>query len=131
MAPRFGKSPGPTRLGKKARAPMRWSLEANLVMLGTVAAPAIAIALFLWLLVPPPAELLAQTNSAPTVSLVSPSSPVSLYTGDSQTCQVSATDSDNNLTKWEWEVDKHFRGCVRNPVQAGWSLFSMRWIMAT
>ena len=23
------------------------------------------------------------------------------------------------------------RGCVRNPVQAGWSLFSMRWIMAT
>ncbi len=23
------------------------------------------------------------------------------------------------------------RGCVRNPVQAGWSLLSMRWIMAT
>ena len=50
----------------------------------------------------------AQTNSAPSVSVVSPSSPVSLYTGDSQTFQVSATDSDSNMTKWKWEVDKRF-----------------------
>ena len=109
MAHRFRESTGPTRLGKKARPPMRWRpLETNFVMLGTVAATAIAIALFLWLLVPPPAELQAQTNSAPTVSTVSPSSPVSLTTGGSQTFQVSFTDADNNLTKWEWEVDKHF-----------------------
>ena len=27
--------------------------------------------------------------------------------------------------------DDYLRGCVRNPVQAGWSLLSMRWIMAT
>ena len=106
MAHRFRKSTGPTRLGKKARALMRWSLEANLVMLGTVAA--IAIALSLLLLVLPTSELHAQSNSAPSVSRVSPSSPVSLTTGGSQTFQVSATDADNNLTKWEWEVDKHF-----------------------
>ena len=105
MAHRFRKSAGPTRLGKKARASMRWSLEANLVMLGAVAA--IAIALSLLLLVLPTSELHAQTNSAPSVSRVSPSSPVSLTTGGSQTFQVSATDADNNLTKWEWEVDKH------------------------
>ena len=28
-------------------------------------------------------------------------------------------------------LTKVLRGCVRNPVQAGWSLLSMRWIMAT
>ena len=106
MAHSFGESTGPTRLGKKARASMRWSLEANLVMLGTVAA--IAIALSLLLLVLPTSELHAQTNSAPSVSRVSPSSPVSLTTGGSQTFQVSATDSDGNMTKWEWEVDKRF-----------------------
>ena len=104
MAHRLRKSTGSTRLGKKARAPMRWSLKANLAMLGTVAAIAIA----LLLLVLPTSELHAQTNSAPSVSRVSPSSPVSLTTGDRQTFQVSATDADNNLTKWEWEVDKHF-----------------------
>ena len=106
MAHSFGESTGPTRLGKKARASMRWSLEANLVMLGTVAA--IAIALSLLLLVLPTSELHAQTNSAPSVSRVSPSSPVSLTTGGSQTFQVSATDSDSNMTKWEWEVAKRF-----------------------
>ena len=106
MAHRFRKSAGPTRLGKKARALIRWSLEANLVMLGTAAA--ITIALSLLLLILPTSELHAQTNSAPSVSRVSPSSPVSLTTGGSQTFQVSATDTDNNLTKWEWEVDKHF-----------------------
>ena len=47
-------------------------------------------------------------DSAPTVSPVSPSSPVSLYAGGSQTFQSRATDTDNNLTKWELEVDKHF-----------------------
>ena len=106
MAHRLRKSTWPTRLGKKARASMRWSLEANLAMLGTVAA--IAITLSLLLLVLPTSELHAQANSAPSVSRVSPSSPVSLTTGGSQTFQVSATDADNNLTKWEWEVDKHF-----------------------
>ena len=106
MAHRFRKSTGPTRLGKKARALMRWSLGANLVLLGTVAA--IVISLSMLLLVLPTSELHAQTNSAPSVSRVSPSSPVSLTTRGSQTFQVSATDADNNLTKWEWEVDKHF-----------------------
>ena len=106
MAHRFRKSTGPTRLGKKARASIRWSLEANLVMLGTSAA--IAIALSLLLLVLPTSELHAQSNSAPSVIRVSPSSPVSLTTGRSQTFQVSATDAENNLTKWEWEVDKRF-----------------------
>ena len=105
MAHRLRKSTWSTRLGKKARAPMRWSLEANLAMLGTVAA--IAITLSLLLLVLPTSELHAQANSAPSVSRVSPSSPVSLTTGGSQTFQVSASDADNNLTKWEWEVDKH------------------------
>ena len=101
MAHRFRKSTGPTRLGKKARASMRWSLEANLVMLGTVAA--IAIALSLLLLVLPTSELHAQTNSAPSVSRVSPSSPVSLTTGGSQTFQVSATDlvfSTDTRNRW-------------------------------
>ena len=28
-------------------------------------------------------------------------------------------------------ADQFVRGRVRNPVQAGWSLLSMRWIMAT
>ena len=28
-------------------------------------------------------------------------------------------------------IGKSLKGCVRNPVQAGWSLLSMRWIMAT
>ena len=54
------------------------------------------------------AEVEDPSNSAPSVSRVSPSSPVSLTTGGSQTFQVSATDADNNLTKWEWEVGKHF-----------------------
>ena len=91
--------------GEECEAPMRWSLGANLVVLGSVAA--IAITLSLLLLVLPTSELHAQANSAPSVSRVSPSSPVSLTTGGSQTFQVSATDADNNLTKWEWEVDKH------------------------
>ena len=46
----------------------------------------------------------AQSNSAPTVSISSPSSPVSLYTGQSRTFTASATDSDNNLSKWKWEA---------------------------
>ena len=48
------------------------------------------------------------SNRSPSVSIVTPSSPVSVYTEDSQTFQVSATDSDSNMTKWKWEVDKHF-----------------------
>ena len=50
------------------------------------------------------------TNSPPVISNAtpSPSSTVTLTTGDSQTFQVSATDSDSNMTKWKWEVDKRF-----------------------
>ena len=33
---------------------------------------------------------------------------MSLTTGGSQTFQVSASDSDSNMTKWEWEVAKRF-----------------------
>ena len=48
-------------------------------------------------------------NRAPTVTGTPPTQEtLSLATGDSQTFQVSATDADNNLTKWKWEVDKHF-----------------------
>ena len=49
--------------GEECEAPMRWSLGANLVVLGSVAATAIAIALFLWLLMPPPVEVQAQTTA--------------------------------------------------------------------
>ena len=44
-------------------------------------------------------------NIAPSVSIVSPSTPVTLYTGDSQTFTASASDSDNNLKSYEWFVD--------------------------
>ena len=44
-------------------------------------------------------------NIAPSVSIVSPSSPVSIYSGDSQTFTASASDSDNNLKSYEWFVD--------------------------
>ena len=43
-------------------------------------------------------------NSAPTVSRVSPLSPVSLYTGDRQTFEASGTDPDDNLKSYEWFV---------------------------
>ena len=69
---------------------------------------ATVIAVSLWLLLLPASALHAQSNNAPSVSRVSPSSPVSLYTGDRQTFQVSATDADSNMMKWKWEVDKHF-----------------------
>ena len=45
-------------------------------------------------------------NRAPTVTGTPPT--LSLTTGDSQTFGVSATDADNNMTKWKWVVDKHF-----------------------
>ena len=45
------------------------------------------------------------TNRAPSVSLVSPSSPVSLNTGDSQTFEASSSDPDDNLSSWEWSVN--------------------------
>ena len=46
----------------------------------------------------------AQSNSAPTVSISSPSSPASVYTDESETFTASATDSDNNLSRWKWEA---------------------------
>ena len=56
---------------------------------------------------PPPTS-----NRAPTVTIVSPAvspatSTISLAVGDAQTFQVRATDSDDNLMKWKWVVDKH------------------------
>ena len=44
-------------------------------------------------------------NIDPSVSIVSPSSPVSIYSGNSQTFTASASDSDNNLKSYEWFVD--------------------------
>ena len=47
-------------------------------------------------------------NRAPTVTgTPSTQQTLSLTTGDSQPFGVSATDPDGNMTKWEWEVDKH------------------------
>ena len=51
---------------------------------------------------PPPTS-----NSAPTVTIASPVSPVHLETGETRTFTARATDDDNNLTKWKWVVDKH------------------------
>ena len=52
---------------------------------------------------PPPAS-----NRAPTVSPVPPSaSSITLETGDQRTFEATASDDDNNLTKWKWVVDKH------------------------
>ena len=52
---------------------------------------------------PPPLT----SNSAPTVTIASPVSPVHLETGETRTFTARATDDDNNLTKWKWVVDKH------------------------
>ena len=49
-------------------------------------------------------------NQAPTVSRVSPSSPVSLTSGDSQTFSARATDPDNNISQWEWYVNNQSQG---------------------
>ena len=51
------------------------------------------------------AEWAVTVNIAPSASIVSPSTPVTLYTGDSQTFTASASDSDNNLKSYEWFVD--------------------------
>ena len=51
------------------------------------------------------AEWAVTVNIAPSVSIVSPSSPVSIYSGNSQTFTASASDSDNNLKRYEWFVD--------------------------
>ena len=52
---------------------------------------------------PPPAS-----NRAPTVSPVPPSaSSITLETGDQRTFEATASDPDDNLTKWKWDVDKH------------------------
>ena len=47
----------------------------------------------------------AQSNSAPSVSIVSPSSSVSIYAGDSQTFTASASDPDNDLKSGKWLVN--------------------------
>ena len=56
-----------------------------------------------------PETAVSNMNRAPTVAGTPPTQQtLSLTTGDSQTFGVSATDADNNLTKWKWVVDKHF-----------------------
>ena len=47
------------------------------------------------------------SNSAPAVTIASPVSPVHMGTGETRTFTARATDPNNNLTKWEWVVDKH------------------------
>ena len=55
-------------------------------------------------------EVTDQANRAPTVSIVSPSSPVSLTPGSSQTFSVNATDPDDNISEWEWFLDDVSQG---------------------
>ena len=52
----------------------------------------------------------APANQAPTVYRLSPSSPVSLTAGDSQTFSARATDPDDNISQWEWYVNNQSRG---------------------
>ena len=47
------------------------------------------------------------SNSAPTVTIAAPVSPVHMETGETRTFTARATDPNNNLTKWKWVVDKH------------------------
>ena len=75
---------------------------------GAIVMASIAIAVSLWLLVFPPAELKAQANSAPTI--YSYSTPNSVTTGNRVTFQSTATDSDGNITKWGWYLDDVLQG---------------------
>ena len=75
---------------------------------GAIVMAAIAIAVSLWLLVFPPAELKAQANSAPTI--YSYSTPNSVTTGNRVTFQSTATDADGNITKWGWYLDDVLQG---------------------
>ena len=45
------------------------------------------------------------TNRAPTVTGISPPSPVSLTAGDVRTFSATASDPDDNLESWDWSVD--------------------------
>ena len=47
------------------------------------------------------------SNSAPSVTIAAPVSPVHMETGETRTFTARATDPNNNLTKWKWVVDKH------------------------
>ena len=47
------------------------------------------------------------SNTAPSVSIASPVSPVRLETGEERTFTARGTDDEDNLTKWKWVVDKH------------------------
>ena len=52
-----------------------------------------------------PETAVSNMNRSPTVTGTPPTQQtLSLTTGDSQTFGVSATDADNNLTKWKWVV---------------------------
>ena len=75
---------------------------------GAIVMAAIAIAVSLWPLVFPPAELKAQANSAPTI--YSYSTPNSVTTGNRVTFQSTATDADGNITKWGWYLDDVLQG---------------------
>ena len=75
---------------------------------GAIVMAAIAIAVSLWLLAFPPAELKAQANSAPTI--YSYSTPTSVTTGNRVTFQSTATDADGNITKWGWYLGDVLQG---------------------
>ena len=45
------------------------------------------------------------SNHAPTVTGISPPSPVSLTAGDVRTFSATASDPDDNLESWDWSVD--------------------------
>ena len=51
--------------------------------------------------VPPP----SRDREVPVISRKTPSSPVSLTTGDRQSFSATATDADNNINAWEWFLD--------------------------
>ncbi len=44
-------------------------------------------------------------NEAPVISRKTPSSPVSLTTGDRQSFSATGSDADNNINAWEWFLD--------------------------
>ena len=90
------------------RLSLHSQIKGRHVTQGAIVMAAIAIAVSLWLLVFPPAELKAQANSAPTI--YSYSTPNSVTTGNRVTFQSTATDADGNITKWGWYLDDVLQG---------------------
>ena len=92
----------------------RWQFKASYITPGVIVVAAIAIAVALWLLVSPPAQLKAQANSAPTITAYS--TPNSVTAGISARFSATATDPDGNIIKWEWSLgDVQQREYTFNP----------------